>query len=406
MPENIQEAQPAPYREVFLSRKNRAIILTVIFIFLAVADLAEKKYGPIFDYIYIIVISLSGFWFGSKGGIAAAAAASVVFLVQTLYLQKTPGSDMMPELYLIVFLYFSAGVILGVLSDQERKMRERLRDMAGHDELTGCVNFRWIVRFMEKEISRARRYRKEMTVVMLDIDGFKDINDTYGHVAGNIALQNFSNALKDNFRREDVVGRYGGDEFMLVLPESSAQRSLKVLERIKSKISSVSISSSQKKGLEDIPLRFSAGVASYPVNGENIHELVCAADNALYQAKRDGKDRVILERRRWVRFKPVGSVKAEFVHMPNRASARDIDIANISKRGMLVLLPEDSTEEEEFLCRIYFPGEPDPREFKCRIIHKEKAEGELFLVGVYFVDMPAGFQEKLKNYVRMPELCQ
>lgn len=175
-----------------------------------------------------------------------------------------------------------------------KELEEKLEILASHDELTGCVNFRSIMELLENEISRSRRYQKKFSIVMIDIDHFKRINDEHGHLVGNDALAVFANVVKNSLRSIDVVGRYGGEEFLIVFPESDPQQALVVLERIRKNLERIQITSAHLKKEKEFTLKFSAGIAAFPDNAKDLKELIWVADTALRQAKQQGGDRTAI----------------------------------------------------------------------------------------------------------------
>jgi len=198
----------------------------------------------------------------------------------------------------------NANIIRG-LKDAE----ERLKILVQQDELTGCMNFRFIMRHLENEIMRSKRHNREFSVIMIDIDHFKRINDKYGHLAGNDVLVAFANAIKGAVRSIDTVGRYGGEEFLIVLPESNSQQALVALRRMRDSLSQVKIHSVYLDDKKKIALKFSAGIADFPHNAKDLKGLIGAADNSLLRAKREGRNRSILEMRKEIRFQPLPSSK-------------------------------------------------------------------------------------------------
>jgi diguanylate cyclase (GGDEF)-like protein/PAS domain S-box-containing protein len=172
---------------------------------------------------------------------------------------------------------------------ERKKLEEKLKTLASHDELTGCVNFRSTMEFLENEIARSKRYQKKFSIIMIDIDHFKRINDEYGHLAGNDALAAFANVVKNSVRSIDIVGRYGGEEFIIVLPESDPQHALVVLERIRNNLEQTKITSPYLEKEKELTLKFSAGIAAFPHNAKDLKELIWVADSALRQAKQEGK---------------------------------------------------------------------------------------------------------------------
>ncbi len=166
------------------------------------------------------------------------------------------------------------------------------------DGLTGLFNRRYMDVVLKKEFNRCERYAKPFSVCIIDIDNFKQINDTLGHPFGDRVLRELALLIKDSVREEDVVCRYGGEEFLLVLPETEEAGAFRLANRIRNALKANRFFREQK-------ISFSAGTATYPTAAREIDELVKAADRALYQAKYSGKDRVISaqpERRRFGRF--------------------------------------------------------------------------------------------------------
>ncbi|MBN2483992.1 MAG: diguanylate cyclase [Candidatus Omnitrophica bacterium] len=282
-----------------------------------------------------------------------------------------------------------------------KEAEEKLKNLASHDELTGCVNFRSIMELLETELARSKRYQKTFSIVMIDIDHFKKINDDHGHLAGNDVLIAFAHVVKRSIRSIDIVGRYGGDEFMLVFPETDAQQALVVLERVRNYFNRTKITLPQAKDAGEFTLEFSAGVAVFPCNARDLKELIWIADNALRQAKRQGKNRAVLERRRLVRLNPIPGARIEVVDSSGKENMNPPQIANISQEGMLLLSTQDILDEE-LLCRIYCPKNKSPFELICKVKHKSKQESELYRIGVYFPEVPDSMNENLSNCIEPP----
>ena len=173
-------------------------------------------------------------------------------------------------------------LVMGGISGQLRQVLQRLQAAARTDPLTGLLNRRALEEAFEMELSRAGRGKFGVGLVMLDLDGFKEFNDEYGHPAGDAALERLSHALADATRAIDHVGRVGGDEFAVLAPESSTAGTLALAERLRR---AVEIEFSGFGGLTA-----SCGVASYPNNGSDRAALVAAADRALYEAKERGRN--------------------------------------------------------------------------------------------------------------------
>jgi len=181
------------------------------------------------------------------------------------------------------------GIILDV-SDRKRLELE-LAEMATRDVLTGLYNRRETVRLLEEELARARRYRRSMALLWIDFDHFKDINDTHGHAAGDTVLRSVTRLLSDSVRSVDIVGRFGGEEFVIILPEMDIRGAAETAERLRQCVSQHQCVLAS--GTE-IPLTVSIGVAVYPDHGNEADNLFAAADQAMYRAKAQGRNCVVV----------------------------------------------------------------------------------------------------------------
>jgi diguanylate cyclase (GGDEF)-like protein/PAS domain S-box-containing protein len=172
------------------------------------------------------------------------------------------------------------GIIVEDVSDQ-RALEDHLRKQAASDSLTGLANYRQLVDVLDSEIARSKRTGREFSLLFLDLDGLKKINDRYGHQTGSRALCRLANVLRLCCRSLDTAARYGGDEFALVLPETGAGAATLVARRICEIFATDS---------EEPSLTVSVGVASYPKDAETIGPLLYAADRALYSMKSERRE--------------------------------------------------------------------------------------------------------------------
>ncbi|TCW60355.1 diguanylate cyclase response regulator [Treponema sp. J25] len=166
------------------------------------------------------------------------------------------------------------------------KYRKQLERMVLIDPLTELYNRRYLFEQLEQEEAKARRYGRAFSVIMVDIDNFKEINDTKGHLTGDRILQSVGRVLEQSVRAADVVGRYGGEEFLLILPETEEEAARIVAEKIRKNV----VSSPWPDGVSGVTV--SLGVAGYQKE-EGYEDLLRRADARLYQAKREGKNRVV-----------------------------------------------------------------------------------------------------------------
>ena len=222
-------------------------------------DKNKKSAATLFDYSLFIVAALN-----VVCHVAAAFSRQLFdgpfFLAE---LSKTFG-------YVVI--------LSGALLDQAR-LFEQVRSMAVSDPLTGLANYRRLISVLEAEVDRSRRTQRPFSIVLLDMDGLKLINDQYGHLVGSRALVRIGKILRNHSRAIDTPARYGGDEFALVLPEAGKDISSRVVSRIRERLSTEA---------EHPPLSVSAGVAAYPEDGDTPEKLLGAADRALYAMKHHG----------------------------------------------------------------------------------------------------------------------
>ena len=173
---------------------------------------------------------------------------------------------------------------------ENAQLYQRTKELSARDDLTGLFNRRHFFDNLEKEIQRARRYRRVFSLLMLDLDDFKGYNDTHGHLRGDEALKEVARLLLANSRRADVVGRFGGEEFVVLLPEINKQGAAVVAEKMRAAVEQYSFF-----GRETQPggrLTVTLGLVTYPVDSEDGLELVDLADRALYAGKQQGGNRV------------------------------------------------------------------------------------------------------------------
>lgn len=164
-----------------------------------------------------------------------------------------------------------------------RQQAKRLREMASTDALTGVRNYGNLHETIDRLLARAHNTGESLAIIIADVDDFKLYNDTYGHLAGDSALRSLAEALSGACRPTDIIGRYGGDEFMLILPNTNERGALKVAERLLERVAQLQFQP-EPEG-EAIPLHLAVGVALYPDDGTTKEELIAHADAALYESK-------------------------------------------------------------------------------------------------------------------------
>jgi two-component system, cell cycle response regulator len=168
---------------------------------------------------------------------------------------------------------------------------QKLLLLATSDPLTGLFNRGYIDDRFAVELSRARRYGKLLTIAVIDADRFKSLNDAHGHLSGDIVLRKIGEILRDSFRQSDTAGRYGGEEFVVILPETDIEVAGRKLESLRELVAGTPIALGARG--EKVQVTISAGLASFPHDGEDAAELFALADERMFQAKKEGRNRVV-----------------------------------------------------------------------------------------------------------------
>lgn len=174
---------------------------------------------------------------------------------------------------------------------RQKALEENLEKLAGTDPLTGAMNRRNIILRAEEEVERAQRYNHSLSVAMIDIDRFKRVNDTFGHLVGDRAICHVADTISAGLRKSDRLGRWGGEEFLLVLPEVDEKSAVKVLQRLRQDIENAPVPGNDGDA-ERITLTVSIGATGLRETDHALAELIARADKALYRAKSAGRNKV------------------------------------------------------------------------------------------------------------------
>jgi two-component system cell cycle response regulator len=250
------------------------------------------------------------------------------------------------------------------------------------DNLSGIFNRNYFELILKKELKRAMRYNKIFSLLLLDIDDFKRVNDLNGHIFGDTVIRNLARLLKDACREEDVVCRYGGEEFVYFLPETPSVGAENFGERVRATLRTDSF-------FKENRITLSGGIAEYPHDGATITDILRCADDALYKSKADGKDKIEIydnNRRRYPRytksfeilFKPLESV---FIDGMNRQLITD----DISLSGLRCVLPEDYKPDTELVLSFKMVHFKEQRIITLgKIVWSKKIDSSHYMYGVKF----------------------
>ena len=184
----------------------------------------------------------------------------------------------------VIFNRFCAHVSLAL---EKIMLFSEIKALSMHDGLTGVYNHAYIIKLLEEEVERSARYGSQLTIGLFDIDDFKKVNDTWGHLTGDYALKRVAEILKNGLRIIDMVGRYGGDEFLVILPETFLEQGTKVSERLIKDIENENFNYENK----NIKITVSGGVAAFS-HGTDVKKFIKLADESMYKAKNTGKNRI------------------------------------------------------------------------------------------------------------------
>lgn len=218
------------------------------------------------------------------------AAVTGLRIIATLVFPP-PASLAPGALNASVFLFYSGFIIVATLSVMWMEIERLQADLvhsAHFDSLTGVYNRGTFLAEFEREVSRATRGGVPFSLAIFDLDRFKLLNDRYGHPTGDLVLKAFADVLRLGIRKHDTVGRYGGEEFALLMPETGKDTGMRVVERVRRELEARGVSADGQR----IEVTVSGGVATYGVDGHDWDSLLSAADTALYEAKEAGRNRI------------------------------------------------------------------------------------------------------------------
>ncbi len=270
-------------------RQNRTAALAggvALLLAIAVADYLSGAQISL-TALYLVPVMLVTWNVGRGAGLAAAIAGSVLTIAGDVAAGVTYSSWLVPWTMLLLWSAMFIAFVLVVT--QLKRALEREQEMARVDALTGVANRRQFLEMATMELGRARRSGRPLTVAYLDVDDFKQVNDQRGHAAGDALLRAVAAALRGRLRLTDSIGRMGGDEFALCLPETTAAAAETVLSDLRQQVST-------SLAADVAPVTLSMGAVTYTSPPASVDVLLRGADQALYAAKRSGKNRLSLER--------------------------------------------------------------------------------------------------------------
>jgi diguanylate cyclase (GGDEF)-like protein len=236
-----------------------------------------------FSILYLVPVFLVSWCAGRREGLMISMISAVAWFLADL---KAGRAYSHPIIYYwnmsVMFGFF---LVISLILSGLRRALEHEKKMARIDSLTGVPNARYFVEQAKKEIERSRRYQHPLTLVYIDCDFFKDVNDQFGHQTGDRLLGRVADTLQRNIRGSDIIGRLGGDEFGILMPEIGEMLAPQALDRLHDRL----IESMKKGGW---PVTFSMGVAIFLSAPDCVEDLIKRADNLMYSAKNRGKNQI------------------------------------------------------------------------------------------------------------------
>ncbi|HUJ19762.1 MAG TPA: GGDEF domain-containing protein [Nitrospirota bacterium] len=232
---------------------------------------------------YLIPVFLSTWFVGISAGVLLSVVSAAAWSLADVLSRRTPSDVAIPYGNLIVQILFFL-IVVYTLSALKASL-EQEKQLARSDYLTGAVNSRYFTELAAAEISRSRRYYHPFTVVYMDVDNFKAVNDRFGHSIGDALLQQTVRTIRGQIRATDTIARVGGDEFILLLPETGIRTAITVLEKIRASLFDVM----QERSW---PVTFSFGMAAFDDPPESVDTMIKLADDLMYEGKNNGKNSI------------------------------------------------------------------------------------------------------------------
>ncbi len=280
----------------------------------------------------------------------------------------------------------------------EIKIFQKTQQETYIDELTQLYNYRYFMKVLDYEIARANRYHSPLSLVIFDVDDFKHYNDTNGHLTGNKSLKKLAQIIKKSVRKVDIVTRYGGEEFAIILPETNKEGGLVISERIREKVERSSFIKGAKQPLKRFTI--SGGMATFKVDAKTGINLIKKADQTLYLAKARGKNQVAMymeEKREFER------VNAHLIGRLTVASnTGDIFVVqNISEGGFLFKFHKAIPVGTILHLSLNLPGRKTPIQCKAKIRRLEELKkNRKYEIGVGIIHIRESEKKAMKRFVR------
>lgn len=261
-------------------RRVIPVICLLDFVFIGVLVYLTGGMKSFFHVAYAFPIYAAALHFGLWGGISSFVPA--IIITAAMYILDAPAHSLSKNIHIITglgSLAFATWMVI-TLSEKEWELRRSIYLSSVTDSLTGLYNTAYLKIRVQEEISRSLREGTPFTIAFFDLDNFKQVNDRYGHLAGDKVIKEVAKRLHQNIRSSEVLARYGGDEFVFLMPGADKLQAEKVVERLQRAVNSLPFH------VQDIRIGISGGIAGFPADGENFEQLLSKADQRMYEKKR------------------------------------------------------------------------------------------------------------------------
>ncbi|MBU2645298.1 diguanylate cyclase [bacterium] len=279
----------------------------------------------------------------------------------------------------------------------EIRLFEEKEKIMKYDDLTGLHNRAYYNEMLEKEIARSVRRHLDFSIVFFDVDNFKGINDTYGHLTGDLILQQTAGIVTKAQRKEDVSARFGGDEFVMLLPNTTKTQALVLAERIRQQIEEMAFDHEGKT----LGITITGGIASFPEDGTDLLTLLNSADCALYQAKGFGKNDIVVysqNKRNFLRvdfFKEINIIEID----DQQADRVVANSKNLSKAGILFESETPYNMGRRLQLEINVNNNIGTLTVAGTVVRVEQYEANRYDIGVSFLEIDSSTKNELTNYI-------
>ena len=268
-----------------------------------------------------------------------------------------------------------------------------------YDSLTGLYSRRTFDEVFVREVERANRYGKELSVLFFDLDDFKQVNDTFGHLAGDDALEHVARIVMSEIRTIDIASRYGGEEIVVVLPETGKAAAFVVGERIREKVEEMKLTYNDKI----INLTISGGIATLPLDATDTKALIANADIAVYKAKEEGKNNIVIyseNRRRFIRVDFITDIHVRELDSQEEIDVLGIKSTDLSTGGILFKSSHSIDMGTQVQLQIPTGMAGDPLLIVGTVVRVEKFGSNQFDIGISFIKVDGSVRNELSRCIR------